>query len=282
MADKHWVATVSPADWNATASWSLTRGGASGAAVPTTGENVYVETGIAPDTNLASNTAVLGILTWTASFAMGSSSTPLEVSAATVRIRNTSFVNLKAIGTAGIRYCDIDVASSGTVALSVSSTGGFSSDGSNAGYLHINGNATLSGEICTVVGSVLRVFGGRSTMDYHATACVACEIDPGASLTFSRGISTLRMSSKSRAIGRDNAPIATGLYVEPEAHYSHESYGTIALSDVKPGGIASAQFNKYPFTLTSRVRRKNAQNFYDTSNLANTPADTGVGNVTVV
>lgn len=282
MADRHWVATVSPADWNSTASWSASRGGASGAAVPTTGDNVYVETGIAPDTNLASVTAVLGIVTWTAPFAMGSSSTPLEVSAATVRVRNTPFVNLKAIGTSGIRYCDIDIPSSGTIALSVSSTGGFSSDGSNAGYLHISGNATISGEVCTVAGSALRIFGGRSTMDYHATACVLAEIDPGAALIFSRGISTVRMSAKSRAIGRDNAPIATGLYVEPEAFYSHESYGTIALSDVKPGGIASAKDSKYPFTLTSRIRRKNAQNFYDTSNLANTPADIGVGNVTVV
>lgn len=54
MADRHWVGATN-GTWNSTANWSATQGGAGGASVPTTGDNVFINKAISANSYINVN-----------------------------------------------------------------------------------------------------------------------------------------------------------------------------------------------------------------------------------
>lgn len=288
MANKHWLGVNG--NLTDTANWSTSRGGAGGAAVPTTDDDVYFETGIPPSTNLAGITDILGSLYWSLDGPLGTSSTPLSVSVSgtsaitgrsgVVRVTKTTYVNLQAAGSAGIDKLSLELPSNATAILSVTSTGGFAANSGD--YIHIDGGTvTLSGEAAATSGSKIRVVSGILNGEADASFTFqSVEVGPSAQFKTARSCVTLDVSTNARAETTDAAGVSTQLTVHPGGYHNHTGYGTIALSDVRPGGKAEAKNSKYNFTLTARTKWRGGSNFEDATKLLNVPSSTTVGETT--
>jgi hypothetical protein len=288
MANRYWLGVNG--NLTDTANWAATRGGAGGETVPGANDDVYIETGIVPSTNLAGITGDLGSFTWSLPGSLGTSSTPISIQVSgtsgitgrsgVVRITTTTFVNLQAAGASGIDKLSLELPSNGVAILSVTSTGGFAANSGD--YIHIDGGTvTLSGEAAAAASTKVRVVSGILTGEADATYTFqAVDVGPGATFKTARSCVSLDVSSGASAQTTDGAGVSTLLVVHPNGSFNHAGYGTIALSDVRPGGKADAKGSKYNFTLTAKVKWKGSSNFEDATKLLNVPSYTTVGETT--
>lgn len=285
MAEKHWLGVNS--NLTDTANYSLTRGGAGGAAVPTTDDDAFYEIGIPPATNLSGITDILGSLTWTLPGPVGvPGGNPLSISVSgtsglsparsgQVRIKNATSVNLQAAGAAGIDKLSLELPSNATAVLTVTSTGGFAANSGD--YIHIDGGqVNLSGEAAAASGTKIRVISGSLTGEADASFTFqSVTVARAASFRTKRSCVSLTTDGFSQTI--DAAGVSTLLTVNGSGRHNHIAYGTIADSEVLPGGKADTNGSSYSFTLTAKKKWKGGDNFDTSSNIINTPTVVQVG-----
>lgn len=291
MADKHWVCTDATGDWSASANWSATRSGAGGAGAPGANDDVFVEIGTQPLMNLAGITADLGSFTWSADYPLGTSSTPISITVSgtsayttpvnrsgVCRISKATSVRLQAAGTAGIDKLSIECPSNATVDLSVTSTGGFAANSGD--YIHISaGTVTIDGEAAAAAGTTVRCLGGLTTFNSDSNALRKLVAASGSRVVSKRSIVDIVCDGGAHSQTDGAAAITGTLEVSNGGYHNHTASGTIATSDVRPGGKADDANNKYNWTLTNRTKWKGGTNFDTSTRLLANPTTTPAGEV---
>lgn len=262
MANRYWLGVSG--DWDSTANWSTTRGGAGGSAEPSASDDVFILDG---STDIITN--ITGVTAQTIKIGgdfkgnIGGAGTALTIATTTCVIT---------VETVGRQY--VNLAASTTVAtVNVNSTG---SGAVNLGsgtftdvYCGANGTLNIDGG-CVVTN--LYSAGCKVLSAYNATAHTIAKILGGVGHEIKRVVTTLTLGGSATTY---NAVTLTTANVLRNGVLSHTSNGTITTIEVQPGGAALGGF--LPFTVTNSTKYEGGSLFSNTNQVTYTNATTIIG-----
>lgn len=262
MANRYWLGVNG--NWDDTANWSTTRGGAGGSAEPTGSDDVFILDG---STDIVTN--ITGVTAQTIKIGgdfkgnIGGAGTALTVSTTTCVIT---------VETVGRQY--VNLAASTTVAtVNVNSTGpGTVNLGSGTFtdvYCGANGTLNIDGG-CVVTN--LYSAGCKILSAYNATAHTIAKILGGVGHEIKRVVTTLTLGGSATTY---NAVTLTTANVVRGGTLNHTSNGTITTIEVQPGGTALGGF--LPFTVTNSTKYEGGSLFANTAAVTYTNPTTLIG-----
>lgn len=251
-------------NWDDTANWSTTRGGAGGSAEPSASDDVFI---LDSATNITTN--LTGVTANTIKIGgdyqgnIGGAGTALTVSTTTcvitVETVGRQYVNLAATTT--VATVNVNGTGSGTVNLG---SGTFTDV-----YCGASGTVNVDGG-CVVTN--LTTDGVRVYAAYNGTAFTILKILGGTGHEVRRAVTTLTVGGSLTTYA---AVALTTVGVRRSGLLTHTSNGTITTLEVEPGGSAVAGF--VPFTVTNSTLHEGGRLFQNSSQVTYTNATTLIG-----
>lgn len=261
MGDRYLAITSGSVNWNSTSSWSATDGGASGAAVPIAGDNVYILHGNASiDSGLDQSLVALGVVKVLFNGTIGTSSAPLRVASVSngsTWDNATGFLEVGAIAR-----------------FTILGTGGGSLTFTGGSLYYIADGLYIADGVVNVAAAVTRwniyLLSGQLNIEAgSATASASNTTIQGGFATIKRGNGggNLFVYGGVCSFGFPGSTQTTATaYVYPGAVLYYISSGTIGYCEVSQNGIASASGNASTFTVTNSGLWGNGQMFEDAIN----------------
>lgn len=250
-------AVANSTDPSATTAWSATRGGASGATVPVTGDTAFVEDYVNWDVTAmaAVDLEYLYISTpgiikgWTIAVSNNASG-----STCVVRTTGNGRVNLTA-GTNGIDQLDIQSTGGGQFTLDSGTLNGIADGLSQSTAIKMGSGCKVDVGSSAVIAGYIKQTGGSLNVAFNATAMGGLLQNGGNSNILRRtNIVEIRGQNTVGKIGTSpgnvlSTAVGTRLIVESGATYIHDTPGTLTFAVARTGGNAVA--TDWSFTLTN-------------------------------
>ncbi len=224
-------------NWDDTANWSTTRGGAGGSAEPSASDDVYIlDSATDITSNLTGVTAATIKIGGAYQGNIGQAGTALTVSTTTCVIT---------VETVGRQY--VNLSATTTVAtVNINSTGGGVVNLGSGTFTDVNCGASGTVNVdggCVVTN--LRSAGCRVFSAYNGTAHTILDIQGGTGHEVKRAVTTLNLAGGLETFAAITLGTAT---LTRGGSMLYGSTGTITALHVKPGATATAGF--VPFTVT--------------------------------
>jgi hypothetical protein len=251
-------------NWDDTANWSTTRGGAGGSAEPSASDDVFIlDSATDITTNLTGVTAQTIKIGGDYQGNIGGSGTALTVATTTcvitVETVGRQYVNLSASTT--VAQVNVNSTGSGTVNLGA---GTFTDVYCGAsGTLNIDGGCVVT----NLYSAGMKVFSA-----YNGTAHTIAKILGGVGHEIRRAVTTLTLGGGATTY---NAVTLTTANVQRGGSLNHTSNGTITTLEVQPGGSTLGGF--LPFTVTNSTKYEGGSLFPNTNQVTYTNATTIIG-----
>jgi hypothetical protein len=264
LASRYWTGGANNGTWNDVNNWSATEGGASGASVPTTGDDVFVQ---ATSQTIAGYTTAADYLSFTVNFAgnIGTAGSPLVFgTSGTMTVRTLSGTHYLSV-TSGDTIGVLHVERTGTGKVYVAGPGA-------ATTVRLGSNVACDiAADCAV--TTLEEVGAVADVAYNATAITTLK-SVGGRITSNRSITTQYLGTNSSVVTKGVAAVTTSEVLGGK--HTHWSSGTVTSSNVY-AGEATAKGSPYNFTVTNRKTGEGAKNFTDSSNATFTNTATPIG-----
>lgn len=238
MATLYWLDVNG--NFNDTANWSTSRGGAGGSGPPTTGDTAYIESG---NKDIYTSSSVTGV---TALYVTAGFTGAFGTAAAAAQVAGTTLV----LSHSGPAY----VTGGWTTAKSSSQTG----------QTHtFSGSVTVTtlqaGQAGTVIvgsgitNTTIRSSGAKVVIKYGAGSGPTTVLTAG-NVECERSVGSIEVMAGSRTLFYGTAgAITTSAKIYSGGTMVYNSPGTIASLEIRPGGVFDSSQNPYPITVTSRT-----------------------------
>lgn len=248
MAERHWIGGTGTQLYTTVTNWSATDGGASVGAIPTAGDDVFIQRGTSNIQGSDQSAVALATFRCTFGGTLGTSGTPLRIAMAAP---GTSFVStFNMCGDYGDCYLAVTNGSASGVAQFMGAGNIVLSHTSAAGvYVFTSGRTTI---LPTFTGSCIIWNIGSSLQFDSAASALSSVINSAGSLSSARGITTLTcMGGITYMTG--TAAVTTG-HVHSGSVLAHQSSGTLGTVWAYPGGVATSAGSPIGFTVTTSYK----------------------------
>lgn len=250
MALIQWCEGGAQGDWSDVDNWDLGR-------LPQSGDDVLIAKGSqAINANLSHGSVVLNSLKITFAGTIGSDATPLtisvpgdsgDISPTVLWTGKGAFIKIAA-GSSGITKLVSAPRSNGTCYLA-SGSSIFQVEAGRNGRVEIDSGCEVS--TIKTAGAGIVVAAAATDIDLFIAA--------KGSHQLKRNVQSLAVHAGATVEGQISAAVDSLLVTG--GRYVHRSSGTIGLSEVMPGGIASADDNPYAYEVTDRITWTGGYNF---------------------